>query len=78
MTILLYNGKEQPYLETDMFGVGIHASLLQLRDRLQFSRNEAPDNSALWPKVFASKTLTSVETYYSNIQKEALDFIYGL
>ena len=41
-------------LEMDMSGVDLVVSLLQVRDGMQFQRNEAPDNAAL----------TTVETDY--------------
>ena len=64
-----YNEKEQLYLETDPSDIGLGASLLQARGRMQFPRNEAPNNSAQQPIVFASKSLMSAETHYSNIEK---------
>ena len=45
---------------------------------MQFLRNEAPSNAALWPITFACKSLTSTETWYSNTEKEALDILHGL
>ena len=38
----------------------------------------APDNITLHPIAFASKSLTSVEWRYSNIECEALGILYGL
>ena len=38
-----------------------------------FPRNKAP-----WPIAFASKSLTSTETWYSNIEREALCILNGL
>ena len=57
------NEKEQLYLETDMLGVGLGASLLQVRDRMWLSKNEAPENTGLCPIPLASKRLTSAETW---------------
>ena len=43
----LHNAKEQLYLETDMLVLSQGASLLQMRDRMQFLQNKTPDNSML-------------------------------
>ena len=72
-----YNDKQQLYLETDTLGVSLGASLLQIGDGMLFSRNDAPDNAALQPITFMSKTLTSAETCYSN-RVEALGILHGL
>ena len=45
---------------------------------MQLPKDEAPDNSALWPLAFTSKSLASAETWYSNIKREALGILYGL
>ena len=73
-----YNEKEQLYLEQDVLGVGLAASLLQVRDGMQFTRNEAPDSVALWPKAFASKSITSAGTHCSNIEIEFIGIHHGL
>ena len=72
----LYSAKEQLYLETNALGVGLGASLLKGRDRMWFLRNEAPDNAAL--VAFVTKSLTSAETHYSNIETEALGILNDL
>ena len=48
-------------METNMSCVGLGASLLQARDRMQFLRNEAHDNAELWLIAFAGKSLKSAE-----------------
>ena len=50
-SIAFHRETEQLYLETetDALGVGIIASLLQVRDSMQFPKNEAPKILALWP-----------------------------
>ena len=65
-----YNKKEQLYLETDASIVELGNGLLQVGDEVQFPKDEAPDNSTLQPIGFASKSLTSAETCYSNIERE--------
>ena len=41
-------------------------------------KDEAPDGSVLWQIPFASKSLTSTETHYSNIETEALGILHDL
>ena len=55
--------KEQPYLEVDASGVILGAGLLQVRDKMQFPEDEAPDNSALRPIALTSKNLTNSKTF---------------
>ena len=62
-----YSQKEQLYLETNALGVSLGAGLVQVRDRPQYPKNDAPDSATLWPVIFVSKRLTSGETHYSNI-----------
>ena len=49
-----------------------------MSERIQFPRNEAPNNAALWPIAFASKSLTSMEINNSNIEREALGILHDL
>ena len=51
--------------------------LLQLRDRMQFPKDEAHTNVALQPKAFISMSLTSVETWYSSIERQAQGILHG-
>ena len=57
-----YNENEQLCLETDVLGVGVRVSLLQVRDRMWFLRNKALNNAAPRPPVCVNKRLTCVET----------------
>ena len=77
-TMVVYNVKEQLYLETYALGVGLRTSLLQERSRLWFPRNEAFNNAVLRPISFVSKNLTSTEVCYSNIEREVLGIVHGL
>ena len=43
-----------------------------------FPKDEACDNSVLRPVAFASQSQTNTETYYSNIEGEALGILHGL
>ena len=73
-----YNDKEPSYIETDMSGVGLEASLLHLRDGKWLPKDEVPDNTAPWQIPFASNNLTTAETQYSNIEKEVLGIFHNL
>ena len=66
-----YDETKPLYLETDASGVGLGANLLQTRDG-------APDNTILQPIAFTSKSLTSTEHRYSNIERKALCILHGL
>ena len=57
------------YLETDASGVAIGIALLQ---------SEQNDRSSLYPIPYGSKTLTSAETRYANIECELLGIEGGL
>ena len=52
MSIVFYSEKEQPYLETGANGVGLRASLLQVREGMQFPKDEASNNMALANRYF--------------------------
>ena len=58
-----YNRNGQVYLEANVLGIDVGTSLLQ-------ARNEAPGNAALWTIAFAGKNLTSLKTFYSNIEEK--------
>ena len=73
-----YDVRKPLYLENDASGGGIGGALLQVRDNLNCRYNEAPDSTMLWPTVLASKSLSSMEQHYSNIEKEALRILHGL
>ena len=73
-----YNKKEQLYLEIDALGIALEAGLLQMRDDMQFLRNEAPDNAELQLIAFTSKSFISAETHNSNIERDALVILHGL
>ena len=77
-SVALYNEKVQPFIETNVLGLGLRASLLQVRDGMQFPKNEAPNNAALQPIAFQSKSLTSTETRYGNIEREALSKLHDV
>ena len=55
MTMAFYNEREHLYLG-DASVVRLGVSLLQVRDKIQFLRNEAPDNAVLWSVMFTSRS----------------------
>ena len=78
VTTVLYNEKQQLYLEADALGVDPSARLLQVWDRIWFQMNKAPNSAALWQIPFTSKSLTSTETHYSKNKHEAQGIFHGL
>ena len=64
--------KEWLYVQPEALVVNLKASVLQVKDRVWFPRNKAPDNAALWPITLASKSLSHSETQYCNIERESL------
>ena len=56
-------------------GVGMGAALLQTSTSCP--RDESPDNSILRPTILASKSLSSTEQRYSNVEREGLDILHG-
>ena len=73
-----YNEEEQLYLETDVSSISSGVGMLQVRDKTWFLKDKASDNSALWTIAFTSKSLTSAEAWYNNIEREALGILYRL
>ena len=52
--------------------------LLQVRDGMSCGCYEMPDSASLCPFAFTSKSLSSTEQHYSNIEQEALRILHGL
>ena len=73
-----YDGTKPLYLETYSSGIGLCITLLQTIDGKICPKDTAPDNTILRPITFASKSLTSGEQRYSNIEGEALGILHGL
>ena len=76
--IMAFYIAQQPYWGINVIAVSLDTSLLQVRDGMWFPRNERPDNAALWPIVFASKSLAGMETCCSNIEREALGILHDI
>ena len=66
--MMFYNETKPLYLERDASGIGLSATLLQTRDGTTCPEDSAPDNTILQPIAFMSKSLTSAECRYSNIE----------
>ena len=68
--LLRYYGPDLDlYLETDASGVSIGMALLQ---------SDENDRNFLYPIAYGSKTLTSAETRYANIEHKLLGMVGGL
>ena len=66
------------YLDTDASGVRLGARLLKVRECMNCRHDEVPDHVTLYLIVFASKSLSSAEWQYSNIEQEALGISHWL
>ena len=73
-----YDETQPLYLKADVSGIRLRSSLLQTRSRASCPRDKAPHNNILRPITFASKSLSSVEIRYSNIEREALGKLHRL
>ena len=74
----IYDETQSLYLETDASRVRLGAALLQTRSGTSCLRYKVSENSILRPLAFASKSLSSAERRYSNIEGEALGILHGL
>ena len=70
--------KEELYLETDALGMGLGASLLQVKDGMWFPGNKASDIAVIWPITFVNKSLTSAKNQHNLIDRKALGIQHGL
>ena len=62
----------------DASGIGHGVRLLQVRDGMNWGHDKIPGNAILQPIVFPTKSLSSVEWCYSNIECKALGILHGL
>ena len=65
-------------LETDASGIRLRAALLETRSSTSYQRDKAPDNSIFRSITFASKSMSSAERRYSNIEREVLGILHRL
>ena len=77
-TMVLYNENQRLHLESAALGVGLEASLLKVRERMWFPRNEAYNNVTLQSVAFTSKGPMNAESCYSKIEIEDLGMLFGL
>ena len=73
-----YDDTKPLYLKTDASRIGLGAALLQTHEGTTCQKDMVPDNTVLYPIVFASKSLTGTEHRYSNIEREVLGILHGL
>ena len=74
----IYDKTQLLYIDTDASGIWLGAALLQTWDGTKCPRGIAPDNSILRLIAFASKSLTSTESWCSNSEREALGILHGV
>ena len=74
----IYNETKLLYIEVEASGVGLGATLLQIRNNTSCRKDEAPDNSILRPIAFSSKSRTGAEKRYSSIERESLSILCSL
>ena len=73
-----YDSELPLYMEMDASKVGLGAALLQPQENYEYSDQDTPPTEDLRPVAYASKSLTSAESNYSNIEHEALGVVHGL
>ena len=61
-----YNETKPLHLETDASRIGLSVTLLQTREGISCSRDEAPDNYKLRPIAVTSKSLLALERRHIN------------
>ena len=76
--IKFYDKTKPLYLEMGASRIGLGTTLLQTRDGTTYPEDTAPDNTTMRQIPFASKSQTSAEQRYSNIEREVLGILYGL
>ena len=77
ITLKFYDPNLPIFIETDASQNGIGVVLLQPLD-FNFTLNENNIPTKLMPVAFASKTLTSAECNYANIECELLGVVFGV
>ena len=73
-----YNASKPLYLETDAYGVGLEAGLLQVREGMNYGCDEVTDNMTLCPTAFASTSMMTAEWQDSNINGKHSAYHMGL
>ena len=65
-------------IETDSTSLSLEPGLLQVRDGMNCGCDKVPNNVIFNPTAFASKSVSSMEGWCSNIEREALGLLHGL
>ena len=77
MTLKYFDANLPIYIETDASKEGIGVVLMQPNPNVQnMSKTTVPNN--LRPVYYASKTLTTTESNYSNIEREMLGMVFSV
>ena len=66
------------YLGTETSNISLGARLLQIRDGMTCGHDEIPDNAILHLTEFTSKSISSAEQFYNNLECEALGILHRL
>jgi len=74
-----YRPEKSLYIESDASKIGLGAALLQIDPKIQTEYDtEIPPTECLRPIAYGSKSLTTTEQNYSNIEREALGILHAL
>lgn len=74
-----YRPEKKLYIESDASKIGLGAALLQIDPKIQMDYDmEIPPTECLRPIAYGSKSLTTTEQNYSNIEREALGILHAL
>ena len=76
-----YNPNLALFIESDAGKVGLGVALLQMEKPCydnDITDDTLPESSQLKPVAYASKSLTTAEQNYSNIEHEALGVLHSL
>ena len=76
--IKFYNEMKPLYVETDASREGLGSALLKAREGTCCPRDETPDNNILGLMAFMSRSLSTAERRYSNVEREVLAILHGL
>ena len=61
-----YDAAKPSYLVTDVSGISFGAGYIQVRDGMNDTQDETPDNVMFRPITFASKSLSNIERLYNS------------
>ena len=78
MYLQSYNAKKVFYLEMDSSNIDLGDGLPEICNGMTESNQYVLDNCMMRYTAFASKSLSTVETTYSNIERRAFAILAGL